>query len=143
MVPKLVPFNSEGLTAFRSLSNRKVQVAVIIVVSPGRAVLIPLRKNAGSPKDICERPITIVLIQIRGFIKVIVHEQINVPIIIEITPNRITKRISRSGTKPGRGGSVGKNGITRRSPGRRHQMATSNIQFPWAICGADRGGKRE
>jgi hypothetical protein len=72
------------LAALGAFGYGKVKIAVVIVVSPGGAMFIALRENARSQKDLCKRPITIVLIKVRGRIEVIINEQIDISVVIEI-----------------------------------------------------------
>src|SRR5436190_13891424 len=66
----------------------QIEITVIVKVNPCRSLPIAPFVDAGRRKDVRERSIALILVQIRRFPIIIVDEEIEISIVIEIAPDR-------------------------------------------------------
>ena len=90
-----------------SQRDAKVQVPIIIVIDPGRSMPISWAYQARSGKDVSKCSVPVIPINVGCLIEMIVGEEIKVAIVIEVTPDWITKGIA-PGLHPRRRGDVRK-----------------------------------
>ena len=109
------------MASLSSVSNKQIQIAVIIKVSPCRSMLISRWPNPRGRKDIRKRSSPIILVKVGRRVIMIVNEEVEIPIAIEVTPDGVSEGKSHR-VEPGRDRGISKDWANLGSPCGRCQL---------------------
>jgi hypothetical protein len=96
-----------GNTTDGSLSNRQIQITVIVKVSPTGSMTVSRGINPRVWTNIRKGSIPVISVKIRGPPPLIINKEVEITFVIEITPDRFSKRESRR-IEPRRDGDISK-----------------------------------